>query len=322
MTAAEVERLLVASVETMMTGGPTFGSSTNALSVPGMQGLPPGSSTTTAALRPVPSWAAVVEEPPAQEEPPTEVVSAGVPSVTETVPEAERTAVVSELAGAKAAGEAAPVRRRTRRVAVWSVATVVAAAVVAGAVLFVHGHGNALADGTAGDSSGSPSPSPSPSASVPQAPPTAPPGYQLEHDPTGFTMAVPTGWTRKVDAAGVHFVDTATQCELLVSAENFAGPSPYQHFQDLEKIMRAKKNGYVELRLNATTFAVDGQVEPAAIWEWNWTSDNQVEFHAQDLAFGKEGTTEYAVYLSTPESEWPQQQLVFDTAEQTFRPPQ
>ncbi len=202
---------------------------------------------------------------------------------------------------------------RGRRVAAWCTAAALVAAVAVGGVLLARGggatDGRATADGGA---SGGPSSGPAP---------TAPAGYHMVNDPAGFTMAVPDGWARKVNSDGrnIHYVDTQGKCDLLVSIEDYAGPSPLQHFRDLEVTLEADNNGYSSLRMNPTQAQINGQQVPAAIWEWTWKGKVR-RYHAIDLGFGKEGGTEYAIYLSGPDAEWQQRLPVFNNAVKTFQP--
>ncbi|MDF3291067.1 serine/threonine-protein kinase [Streptomyces silvisoli] len=208
----------------------------------------------------------------------------------------------------------APRTGRGKRVAVWCAATVVVVAAVAagGLLLTRNGGGSDVKQTAGGGASGGPSTGPAP---------TAPPGYHVVDDPAGFTMAVPNGWTRQVNSDGrnIHYVDTQSKCDLLVSIEDYAGPSPLQHFRDLEVTLKGDNNGYSPLRMNSTQAQINGQQVPAAIWEWKWNGKVRT-YHAIDLGFGKEGGTEYAIYLSAPDSEWQQRLPAFDNAVKTFQP--
>ncbi|MCQ4046361.1 serine/threonine-protein kinase [Streptantibioticus rubrisoli] len=313
MTAEEAERLLVASVETVAARTP----------------------------RPTPSWAVGDaahsaghdSAPAAADDQPTAVVGqhAAVPE-QRTAPERHEAHDTRNLYGERSADDvteqvrpatpapqpAAPARpeaprtRRGKRAAVWCAAAVLVAAVAAGGLLLAR-YGGASGGTPATDSSASGAPSGA-------AAPTAPPGYHVVNDPAGFAMAVPNGWIRQTkDGHNIHYVDTQNKCDLLVSIEDYAGPSPLQHFRDLEGTLKADNNGYSLLRMNPTQAQIYGQQVPAAIWEWKWKGQLRW-YHAIDLGFGKEGGTEYAVYLSAPDAEWQQRLPVFDNAVKTFQP--
>ncbi len=162
-------------------------------------------------------------------------------------------------------------------------------------------------------------PTPSPTGPSPTPQPTWPAGYHQVDDPEGFTMAVPDGWHRETRPHGeVDYIDPQSLVDLKISILDYAGPSPLQHWKQLEKIRRNDPQ-YDELRMNSTTTVVNGVTEPAAIWEWTWQGRVR-EYHAIDLGFGEEGGTQYAVYLSAPDSQWARRQPVFQVAVRTFRP--
>ncbi|MCQ4082615.1 serine/threonine protein kinase [Streptomyces sp. RB6PN25] len=282
MTAEQVERLLVSSVETVAAGSSGGG-------------------------RTAPSWGG--------SETSTEVVGAQAP---QPPPPAEPATTTTTAPVAEPDTPTAPTssRRRSRRAAAWCGVAVLVAALSVG--------GYALSRTLGHPSAGSPArkPSTTPSTSPSTAPsPTAPPGYRIDQDPAGFTMAVPAGWTRKVEADGteVDFVDLAGKADLKVSILDFAGPSPLKHWQDLEPVVKQQSPGYHLLRMNTTTTTVDGVQQPAAIWEYTWQGRVRA-YHAIDLDFGQEGGTEYAVYLSAPDAEWSTFEPYWETARKTFRP--
>ncbi len=296
MPAEEVERLLVSSVETVVSHG-----------VVGSPGAWP-------APRPHPD----------HDEPPTTALRPAVPRQGPPEQEAEEV-TTAQAPGARTATrsapppEAAPARpsRRGRQLALACSVAVAAAGLAVGGELLARGGGSASADNRVDGGKTAPSAGSSGSA---QPAPTIPTGYHIAQDPAGFSMAVPDSWVRKAKPNGdVDYVNTAEKADLLVSVLDFAGPSPLQHFKELEQNMIRKQNGYSLLRMNPTTFTVGGQTEQAAIWEWKWSGEKRI-YHAIDLAFSKEGGTEYALYLSAPDDGWANRLKVFDTARQTFRP--
>lgn len=212
--------------------------------------------------------------------------------------------------------------RRRRRGPVVLVALVLVAAIATGGVLLARHFGVGQSQ-TGGH--GTPTSAPDPTSSVSTGPggaqPTWPAGYHEVNDPMGFAMAVPDGWTREVKAKNgeVDFIAPGGLTGLKVSILDYAGPSPLQHWEDLQKVLEGDDQDYSLLRMNATTVTVGGAAEPAAIWEWTWQGQVRV-FHAIDLGFGVEGGTQYAVYLSAPDGQWTQQLPAFNVAVQTFRP--
>nr|WP_237694983.1 serine/threonine-protein kinase [Streptomyces sp. SID5468] len=355
MSAEEVERLLVASVETVTAAAKPRDTATARLGT----WRPPAAAAPSAAAPTVSGWAEqaapqpsgalvnghpapvnghpapVAEPPPADAPTGSTVPVAPGPGAVATAPAppghpgapglADPTATTPTAVPGHAAGHAARPRRRGLRVAAWcATAVVVVAAAVVGTLLTREG-GKASADGRdtiAPQPSGAGRPT-RPASDVP----VAPPGYRIAHDPAGFSMAVPKGWPRTVKSNGdVDYLNVAEHCELMVSTEDFAWPSPIDHWRQLEKNLRAKNNGYSLLRMNPTQVTFGGTTMPAAIWEWTWQGDEVLPdgrhrvYHAIDLGFGKEGGTEYALYLSAPDAEWSKWLPVFTAARTTFRP--
>jgi eukaryotic-like serine/threonine-protein kinase len=333
MTAEQVEKLLVSSVETVVAHGSRTGSqeprpwpapdSAGQDTSGGAAGADDGTTGTTGTTGADGTASRRDHEPDTAHVPPQEPADPAITAATMVSrqqpslpyePQGE-----AEPHGEHPAEQAVPRRRRGKRVAGALVALVV---IAAGGLLLSHRLMGAAGGSTGGQSSaggGSGGPSPSTSTSPPPQP-TWPPGYHLVDDPRGFSMAVPDGWTRESKPNGdVDFVDDATKTDLKVSIEDYAGPSPLQHWLDLQKVLKGDDNGYSLLRMNATTADVGGITEPAAIWEWKWTGQLR-EYHAIDLGFGKEGGTEYALYLSAPDDEWQQELPVFKVATGTFRP--
>jgi hypothetical protein len=210
-------------------------------------------------------------------------------------------------------------------------AVVVATAVVAGVGAYAANHfGGGGSDPAPTDSpstagpaptTASPSPkprptTPSPTITTPASPPPVPDGYHLYKNPgRGYSVPVPDGWTKTVtkDGEEVDFVDPTQKVDLKISSLDFASTSPYNHFKSLAPETAANVDGYHLGRLWETEQFGD----PAALWEF--TFQGSVPYHAIDLGFGKPGGTEYAVYVSAPESQWDQNRTVFNNATAGFR---
>jgi serine/threonine protein kinase len=221
-----------------------------------------------------------------------------------------------------APGGGRPPRRAGRRAAACAAAVVLLAA---GAAFAVHQHrsnaarGTDATGGTTAPADTAPSPPPATTTPVPapSSPPPVPDGYHLEAQADrGYSVPVPEGWTRKVSEGGdqVDFVDPTQKVDLKISALDFAATSPYEHWQDLEPQTRSQVDHYHRERLEHTEQFGD----PAAIWEFTFRGTVR-KYHAIDMGFGQPGGTEYAVYLSAPDSAWQTYLQVFDTALAGFR---
>jgi tRNA A-37 threonylcarbamoyl transferase component Bud32 len=224
----------------------------------------------------------------------------------------------------------APSRRRPGR---WVAAAVAAAVVVSGVVIAVDRANRSDAAGGSGGASGGPTatvtstPTTAPPTTEPTTPtaapttyepPPVPDGYHLEHRADhGYSVPVPDGWTKKVTEGGdqISYVDPTQKVGLKISALDFGGPDPYQHWLDLEPQTDSQVKDYHRERMLPTK-TPSGQ--DAALWQFTFKGTS-VTFRAIDMGFGKEGGREYAVYLSAPKSQWATYKPVFDNAVAGFQ---
>ncbi|MER5562616.1 serine/arginine repetitive matrix protein 2 [Streptomyces sp. NPDC002506] len=223
-----------------------------------------------------------------------------------------------------------PEPRRTRRVPVAVVIALVVVAVAgAGGGWFLarggSGHPKAtatpsappseLSSGTAGRTGdGGPTASPSASAS-PSA--TVPAGFQLQQDPRGFRLYVPTGWTRQDQGAKGVFYNSADGARLIqVYPVSEAGLSPYDALKQTSGEL-AKNPGYQEISL-ANDATVPGGKQAARLV---YAYDNQQLGHRRqvvDYAFLTPGGEHYAVLSAAPANVWPEQEGTLKTALSVF----
>ncbi|MFI1796789.1 serine/threonine-protein kinase [Streptomyces sp. NPDC020379] len=250
---------------------------------------------------------------------------------TQAGPRADAVRTAGEAA-TEARTEAAPAgppappggRARKGRALLWSAVAVVALAGVAGG-LYVHFEDGGTSDeAVARDEPGKeaasggprPGPKPSPSASS-YSPPPVPAGYHLvEEKRLGVSFPVPDGWTRQEKSAvEVDYLDRTTRVGLKINVLDFAGPDHLQHWKDVEDQLKTEVNGYKRGRMQETSF----RGEPAAVWEFTFQGRAR-EYRAIDLGFGKEGGSEYAIYLSAPSADWDRYRPVFDVVSDGFRP--
>ena len=140
-----------------------------------------------------------------------------------------------------------------------------------------------------------------------------PHGYHLvEEEKLGVSFPVPNEWKMdKRTSEGVSYIDPSRLVEITIGTVDPAGPTPVAHFRDIEANTKQNYDVYRRLRLDRTTF----RGQPAAIWEC--TFEGRVRtFRAIDLGYGREGGTEYDVYLSAPEAQWDTYRPVFDKVKQ------
>lgn len=214
-------------------------------------------------------------------------------------------------------GEAATTdhrRGRGRRMGVWAaVLAVTVPAALAGVYLALPDD-----DKTPGKADGK---KPSVSATPEKPGPSpVPEGYHLvREEEFGISFPVPEGWTRKdldEEGEGIAYIDPTGMAGLRVVALDYASSDPLQNMKDNEakSIQEGKLPGYHQLRMQSTTY----RDIPAAIWEFTWQGRAR-EWRARNLGFGRPGEKEYAIYLSTPSTDWDRHEPVFDHVSEGMR---
>ncbi|MEU1801064.1 protein kinase [Streptomyces sp. NPDC019937] len=183
--------------------------------------------------------------------------------------------------------------------------------------------GDAEPAARASDRTASPKAPPEPKASTdpeastsPEASPGGvPEGYELVHDPAGFSLAVPDGFARQDKSPrvyynspglefriGVHPQEPDPRGPLAVSrAADAKGPSSYQGYRN-GQVIRTTHNGH-----------------PAALWAfvWDGSADDGGSRQTFDLSWN-EGGKMYDLWLSVPVEKKAEGKRYFDTAVATF----
>jgi hypothetical protein len=196
--------------------------------------------------------------------------------------------------------------RKKRRILVPVAVAVTAAAMIAGATLYLTDpEGNTA------------SPNGTKTAATPSAStPPVPDGFHLVTDKTlGISFHVPDGWRAdKRTAESVTYIDGTKLAELTIGTVDPAGSHPMAHFEDIEANTKVNYPGsYRKLRMQRTSF----RGQPAAIWEFTFQGRARA-FRAINLGYGREGEREYDIYLSAPAADWDTYRPVFDTAGDSF----
>ncbi|MFI0898770.1 serine/threonine-protein kinase [Streptomyces sp. NPDC020983] len=261
---------------------------------------------------------------------PAQQVAAGAPAGPRPPAGARPPAYTGGGAPPRGPQHAPPPAAQQRRPGRWIAAAVAVAVVAAGVAVAVdraHRSDAASPDpspsttstGTAAPTSDAPTTQPTPTTQAPTyEPPPVPEGYHLAAQANrGYKVPVPDGWHKKVYDGGdqVSYVDPTDTVALKISALDFAGLDPYQHWIDLEPQTRGQVRDYHRERMERTRTA-DGQ--PAALWQFTFRGTTSA-FRALDLGFGKPGGREYAIYLSAPKAHWGDYKQVFDNAVAGFR---
>ncbi len=202
-------------------------------------------------------------------------------------------------------------------------ALVVALLVIGGLVAFALNSGDdpnqqandkPSASSTPPSSSAPPPSSTPPSSTAPPADDGVPAGFQLYEDPSGFSLAVPQDWQAKQSSdTAVDITSPDGSSFLRIDQTDKPKDDPEEDWQRQEKSVSKELPNYQLIGIQS----VDYRGWDAADWEFTF-GDGPT--HVLNRGFVTDDTHGYALYLSTPESQWAQSQDIFKTAADTFTP--
>lgn len=141
---------------------------------------------------------------------------------------------------------------------------------------------------------------------------TAPAGFRLHDDPTGFSVAVPDGWTVERESTYVDFEDPASGRYLRVDQTNQPKGDPYADWVAQEEIVSQRLTNYDLIRIDA----LDYRGWEAADWEFTYGTSGTHVLNRNVLT----GPMAYALYWSVPATQWEQSQQLFEVFAATFVP--
>ncbi|MFD3995706.1 serine/threonine-protein kinase [Streptomyces sp. NPDC058583] len=147
-----------------------------------------------------------------------------------------------------------------------------------------------------------------------------PDGWHRVDDPKGFSLVVPKGWKRQTEGDNIDYTPDNGRHRVRINIDSSPDfENPYMHALDLERIV-AKRMEYTRVKLGQTTYR--DQVR-SSLWEFTWTEkrDFPGPRHAIDLMYYADDGTEYAIYMSSPESSWETTRQQFDVVLQHWRAP-
>jgi hypothetical protein len=177
------------------------------------------------------------------------------------------------------------------------------------------------------DQGGTPGASASQSQSATPTPQSSgPANWQVYHDPWGFDISLPKGWTRKVygDSDGIKQVDyTPDNGKHFVRIAIDASPdfpTAYDHQLDLE-VQLQKLVDYKRVTLEENTY----RDRPGSLWDYTWTAlAKDTPFpgprRAIEETYMSRDGIEFAIYMSSPAADWATTSAQFKTVLQSWSP--
>ncbi|HEY9240585.1 MAG TPA: protein kinase [Streptosporangiaceae bacterium] len=147
-------------------------------------------------------------------------------------------------------------------------------------------------------------------------PPVIPAGWHDFHNSTGFSIAVPNGWRVSHQGHYVYVLPPSGTMFLLIDQSDHPQPNPLADWQQQEANRRGSYPGYRRIRLQAVPYA---QAEKAADWEFTYYRQG-VLTHVLNRNVLANADHAYALYWSTPASQWQREWHLFEVFARTFRP--
>jgi len=170
-------------------------------------------------------------------------------------------------------------------------------------------------------SSGTPSSSGSPSTSATANPGTGngaiPAGFYRFTNSTGFSIGVPNGWQISHVGHYVYITDPNNSgIFLLIDQSDNPKPNPLADWEQQQASRESSYPSYHLIRLESVNYP---QAEKAADWEFTYDR-NGVPVHVLNRNILANAHHAYALYWSTPESDWNAYFRYFQAFAATFRP--
>jgi hypothetical protein len=166
-------------------------------------------------------------------------------------------------------------------------------------------------------SAATPAPASSPAAAPGGGVSAVPSGYYRFTNSTGFSIGVPVGW--QIQHAG-HYVYIRDPADggifLLIDQSDQPKPNPLADWQQQAAARQGSYPGYHLIRLAAVSYP---QAQKAADWQFTYNRDG-VETEVLNRNVLAHAQHAYALYWSTPVSDWNAYYHYFQVFTATFQP--
>ena len=144
-----------------------------------------------------------------------------------------------------------------------------------------------------------------------------PAGYYRFTNSTGFSIGVPHGWQVSHQGNYVYISDPSDgNIYLLIDQSDHPKPDPLADWEQQQANRQGSYPGYHLISLRSVNYP---QAEKAADWEFTYDR-NGVPVHILNRNILANASHAYALYWSTPESDWNADYHYFQAFAATFRP--
>lgn len=143
-----------------------------------------------------------------------------------------------------------------------------------------------------------------------------PAGFVWYHDPTDFSIGMPVGWHISHQGHLVYIQDPTGSRFLIIDQTTHPKPNPLADWQQQEAARISTYPGYHRIRLQAVSYP---QAERAADWQFTYEQSGQLtEVLNRNVLVSPQQA--YALYWSTPATQWSASYHFFTAFAATFRP--
>jgi hypothetical protein len=148
------------------------------------------------------------------------------------------------------------------------------------------------------------------------APAQPPAGFRRYTDPTfGFSVIVPRGWTvGPGNVNQIRFDDPASSRYFFVETDSTPEADPYTNWISYEQVFSSGRTGYRNLGITRVDYGQDKGWRTA---DWEFMLGNTRTLNRNVLVNSRRA---HALYMSAPESQWPESREIFDVAAASFVP--
>ena len=144
-----------------------------------------------------------------------------------------------------------------------------------------------------------------------------PAGYYRFTNSTGFSIGVPDGWQIQHVGHYVYIIDPSNaDIYLLIDQSDTPKPNPLLDWEQQAANRASTYPDYHLIRLESVDYP---QAEKAADWEFTYARDG-IPVHILNRNVLANAHHAYALYWSTPESDWNADYHYFQGFADTFRP--
>ncbi|MGA8115094.1 MAG: serine/threonine protein kinase, partial [Actinocatenispora sp.] len=170
--------------------------------------------------------------------------------------------------------------------------------------------------GTTHSAASSPAAS-SPDVTSPPASPRSdvPAGFHRYHDRTGFSLAVPDGWSIEHDAQLLYVRDPHSSRYLMVDQTDQPKSDPVADWTRQEASRRSGWPGYHRIGIHSVDY-----FRTAADWEFTYDGDGGRRVHALNRGVVTGDHQAYGLFWSAPDSEWQSDLRYWHTFTATLHP--